>query len=273
MILRILLGVTCLLLLNVSQAEAQLLRRWRGQPQPQFQPQPQYRQPQPQYRQPQPQYRQPQRNAPQAVAPQNGFQGQLTASQRSRPVYVRRSDGSVVRYYRNAAQQPTRTQTVQIRPTQVQPVRPVLNPAQAQAVAGVNGRPQGVVTVQGQLTPSQSLTQAQPPIANTTIVHPTNAATAVAPAGISVLNRPQAETAVGSISAATTMPEAEITSSQSASSIPVSNTPTNPVPKGLSLSLDNNVAPASADVDIEPTPAADVDSNGKQTFSVLETID
>ena len=93
--------------------------------------------------------------------------------------------------------------------------------------------------------------------------------------GISVLNQPQAETAVGSISAAIRMPEATIVSTQSASSIPVSNTVTNPVPKGLSLSLDKDVAPASANVAVEPTPGADanVDSNGKKTFSVLETID
>ena len=87
MVLRILLGVACLSLLHASQAEAQLFRRFRAQPQPRYQPQPQ-------------QY------APQPAAPQNGFQGRLTASPRNRPVYVRRADGSVVLYSpNNTAQQ------------------------------------------------------------------------------------------------------------------------------------------------------------------------
>ena len=259
MILRIILGVACLSLLNASQAEAQLFRRFRAQPQPQPRYQPQ-----------------PQRYAPRTVAPQNGYQGRLTASQRSRPVYVRRADGSVVAYYPNIAQQPTQVQRQLVQrpqaPTQVQP----------------NGRPRpNIAAVQGRLVPVRPTAQVPRP-SNNVYLRPTVQPPAVAPVGVSVLNQPQtqlqaqaqpqtgAQKVADSITPATKMPEAAVTLGEPASSIPVNTAATNPAPKGLSLSLDDeDIVPASANVDVEPTPAADVvlDSNGKETFSVLETID
>ena len=255
MILRILLGVACLSLLNASQAEAQLFRRFRAQPQPRYQPQPQ------------------QRYVPQTVAPQNGYQGRLTASQQSRPVYVRRTDGSVVAYYPNNAQQPTQIQRQLVQLPQA--------PAQVQS----NGRPRpNIAAVQGQLVPVRPTVQVPPP--NNVYLRPTVQPPAVAPIGVSVLNQPQlqtqtqpqtgAEKFADSITPATEIPEAAVTLGESDSSIPVNTAATNPAPKGLSLSLDDeDIVPASANLDVEPTPAADVilDSNGKETFSVLETID
>ena len=276
-ILRILLGVACLSLLNASQAEAQLLRRLRVQPQPQpqrYAPQPQRYAPQPQRYAPQPQ-----RYVPQPVT-QNGYQGRLTASQRSRPVYVRRPDGSVVPYYPNTAR--------------VQRPQAQLNPVQVRAAAVANGqlRP-NIATTQGQLIPVRPTVQPQPQFSNVRLrsAFQRPATTAgVAPVGVSVLSQPQPQLqpqpqalsqpkaekkVVSSIAPATAMPEATMSLGEPASSIPVNTAATNPAPTGLSLSLDNDIAPASADVDVEPTPAADaiLDSNGQETFSVLETID
>ena len=162
MILRILLGVACLSLFNTSQAEAQLLRRLRILPQVQSRFQPQ---------------QQPQRYVPQTVAPQNGYQGRLTASQ-PQSAYVRRPDGLVGRY---AAQQPTQVQRAQV-PTQLQRVQvptqiqrfPTarLSPAQTQAVATTNRQLRPNV-VQGQLIPVRPTTQI--PVSYTHLTLPTKA--------------------------------------------------------------------------------------------------
>ena len=306
MILRILLGVACLSLFNTSQAEAQLLRRLRILPQVQsrFQPQPQ-----------------PQRYVPQTVAPQNGYQGRLTASQ-PQSAYVRRPDGLVGRY---AAQQPTQVQRVQV-PTQLQRVQvptqvqrgqvpnqvqrgqvptqvqrgqvptqvqrfPTarLSPAQTQAVATTNRQLRPNV-VQGQLIPVRPTTQIPRQFGNAHLRLPVVQPPAVAPVGISVLNQTrlqaqqtqaqQLQTLNNSILPAKEMPEAIVSLGEPASSIPISSAPTNPAPRGLSLSLDDDdLVPASAEVEveieIEPATEAEavLDSNGKKTFSVLETIE
>jgi len=313
MILRILLGVACLSLFNTSQAEAQLLRRLRILPQVQSRFQPQ---------------QQPQRYVPQRVAPQNGYQGRLTASQ-PQSAYVRRPDGLVGRY---AAQQPTQVQRVQV-PTQVQRVQvptqvqrvqvptqiqrvqvptqiqrfPTarLSPAQTQAVATTNRQLRPNV-VQGQLIPVRPTTQIPRQFGNAYLRLP-----AVAPVGISVLNQTrlqaqqlqaqqlqaqqtqaqqtqaqqtqaqqtqaqQLQTLNNSILPAIEMPEAIVSLGEPASSIPISSAPTNPAPRGLSLSLDDDdLVPASAEVEVEPATEAEavLDSNGKKTFSVLETIE
>ena len=309
MILRILLGVACLSLFNTSQAEAQLLRRLRILPQVQSRFQPQ---------------QQPQRYVPQTVAPQNGYQGRLTASQ-PQSAYVRRPDGLVGRY---AAQQPTQVQRVQV-PTQVQRVQvqrvqvptqvqrvqvptqiqrfPTarLSPAQTQAVATTNRQLRPNV-VQGQLIPVRPTTQIPRQFGNAYLRLP-----AVAPVGISVLNQTrlqaqqlqaqqlqaqqtqaqqtqaqqtqaqqtqaqQLQTLNNSILPAIEMPEAIVSLGEPASSIPISSAPTNPAPRGLSLSLDDDdLVPASAEVEVEPATEAEavLDSNGKKTFSVLETIE
>lgn len=305
MILRILLGVACLSLFNTSQAEAQLLRRLRILPQVQsrFQPQQQPQQ------QPQPQ---PQRYVPQTVAPQNGYQGRLTASQ-PQSAYVRRPDGLVGRY---AAQQPTQVQRVQVPnqvpnqvqrgqvPTQVQRGQvpnqvqrfPTarLSPAQTQAVATTNRQLRPNV-VQGQLIPVRPTTQIPRQFGNAHLRLPVVQPPAVAPVGISVLNQTrlqaqqtqaqqnqaqQLQTLNNSILPAKEMPEAIVSLGEPASSIPISSAPTNPAPRGLSLSLDDDdLVPASAEVEveieIEPATEAEavLDSNGKKTFSVLETIE
>ena len=318
MILRILLGVACLSLFNTSQAEAQLLRRLRILPQVQSRFQPQ---------------QQPQRYVPQRVAPQNGYQGRLTASQ-PQSAYVRRPDGLVGRY---AAQQPTQVQRVQVPnqvqrvqvPTQVQRVQvptqiqrvqvptqiqrfPTarLSPAQTQAVATTNRQLRPNV-VQGQLIPVRPTTQIPRQFGNAYLRLP-----AVAPVGISVLNQTrlqaqqlqaqqlqaqqlqaqqtqaqqlqaqqtqaqqtqaqQLQTLNNSILPAIEMPEAIVSLGEPASSIPISSAPTNPAPRGLSLSLDDDdLVPASAEVEVEPATEAEavLDSNGKKTFSVLETIE
>ena len=308
MILRILLGVACLSLFNTSQAEAQLLRRLRILPQVQSRFQPQ---------------QQPQRYVPQTVAPQNGYQGRLTASQ-PQSAYVRRPDGLVGRY---AAQQPTQVQRVQVPtqlqrvqvPTQVQRVQvptqiqrvqvptqiqrfPTarLSPAQTQAVATTNRQLRPNV-VQGQLIPVRPTTQIPRQFGNAYLRLP-----AVAPVGISVLNQTrlqaqqlqaqqlqaqqtqaqqtqarqtqaqQLQTLNNSILPAIEMPEAIVSLGEPASSIPISSAPTNPAPRGLSLSLDDDdLVPASAEVEVEPATEAEavLDSNGKKTFSVLETIE
>ena len=300
MILRILLGVACLSLFNTSQAEAQLLRRLRILPQVQSRFQPQ---------------QQPQRYVPQTVAPQNGYQGRLTASQ-PQSAYVRRPDGLVGRY---AAQQPTQVQRVQV-PTQIQRVQvptqiqrfPTarLSPAQTQAVATTNRQLRPNV-VQGQLIPVRPTTQIPRQFGNAYLRLP-----AVAPVGISVLNQTrlqaqqlqaqqlqaqqtqaqqiqaqqiqaqqtqaqqtqaqQLQTLNNSILPAIEMPEAIVSLGEPASSIPISSAPTNPAPRGLSLSLDDDdLVPASAEVEVEPATEAEavLDSNGKKTFSVLETIE
>ena len=302
MILRILLGVACLSLFNTSQAEAQLLRRLRILPQVQSRFQPQ---------------QQPQRYVPQTVAPQNGYQGRLTASQ-PQSAYVRRPDGLVGRY---AAQQPTQVQRVQVPtqlqrvqvPTQIQRVQvptqiqrfPTarLSPAQTQAVATTNRQLRPNV-VQGQLIPVRPTTQIPRQFGNAYLRLP-----AVAPVGISVLNQTrlqaqqlqaqqlqaqqtqqtqaqqtqaqqtqaqQLQTLNNSILPAIEMPEAIVSLGEPASSIPISSAPTNPAPRGLSLSLDDDdLVPASAEVEVEPATEAEavLDSNGKKTFSVLETIE
>ena len=308
MILRILLGVACLSLFNTSQAEAQLLRRLRILPQVQSRFQPQ---------------QQPQRYVPQRVAPQNGYQGRLTASQ-PQSAYVRRPDGLVGRY---AAQQPTQVQRVQVPtqlqrvqvpkqvqrvqvPTQIQRVQvptqiqrfPTarLSPAQTQAVATTNRQLRPNV-VQGQLIPVRPTTQIPRQFGNAYLRLP-----AVAPVGISVLNQTrlqaqqlqaqqlqaqqtqaqqtqarqtqaqQLQTLNNSILPAIEMPEAIVSLGEPASSIPISSAPTNPAPRGLSLSLDDDdLVPASAEVEVEPATEAEavLDSNGKKTFSVLETIE
>ena len=290
MILRILLGVACLSLFNTSQAEAQLLRRLRILPQVQSRFQPQ---------------QQPQRYVPQRVAPQNGYQGRLTASQ-PQSAYVRRPDGLVGRY---AAQQPTQVQRAQV-PTQLQRVQvptqiqrfPTarLSPAQTQAVATTNRQLRPNV-VQGQLIPVRPTTQIPRQFGNAYLRLP-----AVAPVGISVLNQTrleaqqlqaqqlqaqqtqaqqtqarqtqaqQLQTLNNSILPAIEMPEAIVSLGEPASSIPISSAPTNPAPRGLSLSLDDDdLVPASAEVEVEPATEAEavLDSNGKKTFSVLETIE
>ena len=318
MILRILLGVACLSLFNTSQAEAQLLRRLRILPQVQSRFQPQ---------------QQPQRYVPQRVAPQNGYQGRLTASQ-PQSAYVRRPDGLVGRY---AAQQPTQVQRVQV-PTQVQRVQvptqvqrvqvptqiqrvqvptqiqrfPTarLSPAQTQAVATTNRQLRPNV-VQGQLIPVRPTTQIPRQFGNAHLRLPVVQPPAVAPVGISVLNQTrleaqqlqaqqlqaqqtqaqqtqaqqtqaqqtqaqQLQTLNNSILPAIEMPEAIVSLGEPASSIPISSAPTNPAPRGLSLSLDDDdLVPASAEVEVEPATEAEavLDSNGKKTFSVLETIE
>ena len=280
MILRILLGVACLSLFNTSQAEAQLLRRLRILPQVQSRFQPQ---------------QQPQRYVPQRVAPQNGYQGRLTASQ-PQSAYVRRPDGLVGRY---AAQQPTQVQRVQV-PTQVQRVQvptqiqrfPTarLSPAQTQAVATTNRQLRPNV-VQGQLIPVRPTTQIPRQFGNAYLRLPVVQPPAVAPVGISVLNQTrleaqqlqaqqtqaqQLQTLNNSILPAIEMPEAIVSLGEPASSIPISSAPTNPAPRGLSLSLDDDdLVPASAEVEVEPATEAEavLDSNGKKTFSVLETIE
>ena len=322
MILRILLGVACLSLFNTSQAEAQLLRRLRILPQVQSRFQPQ---------------QQPQRYVPQTVAPQNGYQGRLTASQ-PQSAYVRRPDGLVGRY---AAQQPTQVQRVQVPnqvqrvqvpnqvqrvqvqrvqvptqiqrvqvPTQIQRVQvptqiqrfPTarLSPAQTQAVATTNRQLRPNV-VQGQLIPVRPTTQIPRQFGNAYLRLPVVQPPAVAPVGISVLNQTrleaqqlqaqqlqaqqtqaqqtqaqQLQTLNNSILPAIEMPEAIVSLGEPASSIPISSAPTNPAPRGLSLSLDDDdLVPASAEVEVEPATEAEavLDSNGKKTFSVLETIE
>ena len=281
MVLRILLGVACLSLLHASQAEAQLFRRFRAQPQPRYQPQPQ-------------QY------APQPAAPQNGFQGRLTASPRNRPVYVRRADGSVVLYSpNNTAQQQAQAQRARAQQAQVQRAQVRPNPVQRQVAAANSQRQPNIVTAQGQLVPVRPTLQPQRR-PNSVYLQPAVPPTvAVAPVGVSVLNQPQttqppiqppAAPVASSILPATAMPEAIVaspepassipidtaaTNPEPASSIPVNTAATNPAPRGLSLSLDDDIVPASADIEVKPTPAADVilDSNGQKTFSVLETID
>ena len=313
MILRILLGVACLSLFNTSQAEAQLLRRLRILPQVQSRFQPQ---------------QQPQRYVPQRVAPQNGYQGRLTASQ-PQSAYVRRPDGLVGRY---AAQQPTQVQRVQVPnqvqrvqvqrvqvptqiqrvqvPTQIQRVQvptqiqrfPTarLSPAQTQAVATTNRQLRPNV-VQGQLIPVRPTTQIPRQFGNAYLRLPVVQPPAVAPVGISVLNQTrleaqqlqaqqlqaqqtqaqqtqaqQLQTLNNSILPAIEMPEAIVSLGEPASSIPISSAPTNPAPRGLSLSLDDDdLVPASAEVEVEPATEAEavLDSNGKKTFSVLETIE
>lgn len=282
MILRILLGVACLSLLNASQAEAQLFRRLRGQPQPQpqYQPQAQPRyqaQTQPRY-QPRAQQAQPQRYVtPQTGNTQNGYQGQLTASsQRNRPVYLRRADGSVVRYYPNNTQRAVtrgRSGQAQLKPGQNPAVAATGNQRQPSGKAQPN-----LVTTQGQLTAVRPPAQPQQQLSSVYRV-PDTALTAkpveAAPVGISVLNQPNSETVVGSIAPAAAMPEATMSQPDPASSIPISTAATNPAPTGLSLSLADDIVPASAEVAVEPSPAAGEisDTNGEKTFSVLETID
>ena len=144
-----------------------------------------------------------------------------------------------------------------------------------------NGRPRPkIAAVQGKLVPVGPTAQVRRS-SNNAYLRPTTQPPAVAPVGVSVLNQPQlqaqtkADKIADSITPATEMPEAVVTLGEPASSIPINTAATNPVPKGLSLSLDDDIVPASANVDVEPTPAADVilDSNGQETFSVLETID
>ena len=215
MISKILMFVACASLLSTSQAEAQIFRRFRVPPQPQ-------------------------RYVP--SYPQNGYQGPLTAAPSRQPVYIRRADGSVVRYFpNNHVQQPVQTQNFP------QQRRIVSSPSVPRQVASSNTRP-----VQGQLI----------------AVQPTP--TTVVPIGVSALKGTNQGQAATSIFPATSMPEASlaITAEKPASSIPVSNSITNPVPRGLSLSLaDDAVVPASADVPVNSMPEK------SQDFSVLEFIE
>ena len=215
MISKILMFVACASLLSTSQAEAQLFRRFRVPPQPQ-------------------------RYVP--VYPQNGYQGRLTAVQSRQPVYIRRADGYVVRYFpNNRVQQPVQPQNFP------QQRRIVSRPSLPRQVASSNTRP-----VQGQLI----------------AVQPTP--TTVVPVGVSALKGTNQGKAATSILPATSMPEASLarTAEKPASSIPVSNSITNPVPQGLSLSLaDDAVVPASADVPVNSMPEK------SQAFSVLEFIE
>ena len=183
---------------------------------------------------------QPQRYVP--SSPQNGYQGRLTAVQSRQPVNIRRADGSVVRYFpNNRVQQPVQTQNFP------QQRRIVSRPSLPRQVASSNTRP-----VQGQLI----------------AVQPTP--TTVVPVGVSALKGTNQGKAATSILPATSMPEASLarTAEKPASSIPVSNSITNPVPQGLSLSLaDDVVVPASADVPVNSMPEK------SEAFSVLEFIE
>lgn len=183
---------------------------------------------------------QPQRYVP--SYPQNGYQGRLTAVQSRQPVNIRRADGSVVRYFpNNRVQQPVQTQNFP------QQRRIVSRPSLPRQVASSNTRP-----VQGQLI----------------AVQPTP--TTVVPVGVSALKGTNQGKAATSILPATSMPEASLarTAEKPASSIPVSNSITNPVPQGLSLSLaDDVVVPASADVPVNSMPEK------SEAFSVLEFIE
>ena len=228
MISRILLVVVGLSLLTASQAEAQLFRRFRAQPQPQYRPQ----------YQPRPSYRRP-----------AGYQGRLTASQPSRPTFIRRADGSVVRYFPNHNVRQS---------TQVQQLpQPKRTPAVVKLDQSSNNRKSNIATAQGQLTPVR---------ANSTFT---------TPVGIANLNKPKQPTVVSSISPAIPMPQASVevevveTTPNSVVPIPVSSVATNPIPKGLSLSLSDDVVSASADVPAETVPG----SMEKKTVSVLKLVE
>ena len=206
---RILLFVACLSLLTASKAEAQLFRRLLA-PQPPYQVRPQFRT-QPQFRV-QPQYRaQPQvRTQPQQYRQQptgyyqNGYQGRLTASKPSRPLYVRRSDGSVVAYYRN---QPTQTAQAQLQRNAQ------LDEANRARQAQIQAPPAGsnLVTTQGELTPVQRTTSVQPQLGSS-YRPPLQAATTPVgtpvgiPNGASVLSEPPSQASIGSIAPARSMP-------------------------------------------------------------------
>ena len=272
MMLRILLGVACLSLLNTSQAEAQLFRRLRVQPQPQPQPQYVIRPPS------QPRYQaQPQRYAPQATnsQAQNGYQGQLTATPRTtRPIYLRRADGSIVRYYPNNTQQPKTQARPQVRPTlTLNQTRAV---AASQAIPRLPAPTRPIAANQGQFVVRPTLQQ--PPRLISSVYRPTVAQPAVVPTvpvGVSALKQPKTENVIAAISPASAMPEAKMSVPAVASSIPVNTAATNPAPSGLSLSAPNEVVPASAEMEIQPSPAASdvLGAIEEKSFSVLESIE
>ena len=89
------------------------------------------------------------------------------------------------------------------------------------------------------------------------------------------MKQPANNSTLGSIKPATPMPQASVSSTvepaSQASSIPVNPAATNPAPSGLSLSLEDDVVPASAEVPVE-LPSMEEPAS-QQTFSVLETID
>ena len=244
MYLRIFLSVACLSLMTASEADAQLFRRFRART------------------------AQPQQYAPPAGYSQNGYQGRPTATPRPRQtrptMYVRRSDGSVVPYYPNnvqaAATQPQRT----------------LNNRQSVAERAKQARAANAesnfATTEGQLTAVRPPATYQRRVGNT-YQQPTpqlasQPQTDVAPVGVSVLTEPT----LGSISPATPMPQASVSPTVDvASSIPVSSAATNPAPRGLSLSLEEDVVPASANTPVGSTSV--LEPAGQESFSVLETIE
>ena len=87
------------------------------------------------------------------------------------------------------------------------------------------------------------------------------------------MNQPTAASTDGLITPATPMPQALTSLTiDSASSIPVSSSATNPVPTGLSLSSPlDAVVPASANVPVESSSVAQ--PSDQETFSVLESIE
>ena len=269
MFLRILLGVACLSLMTASSAEAQLFRRLFPprivQPRPQFQqPRPQLQQPQlqqqrPQLQQPQqqrPQQQRPQLQRPQQQRPQvysqNGYQGRPSASPRYRQMYVRRPDGSVVRYYPNnngrIVQNPGGNAQVVRTPQQQDAARLATQANSNSRLTTTEGQLQAVrppATVQRRV-----LNVYQQPVPSVAA----SAGRSVDPVGVSVMNQRTTDATVDSISPATPMPQASVASTvNSASSIPTttSSVPTNPAPYALSLSLSDDAAPASAELPVE----------------------
>ena len=249
MFLRILLGVACLSLLTASEAEAQLFRRRFA-----------------------PRQAQQQQYAPRAAYSQNGYQGRLTATPRTRQMYIRRSDGSVVPYYPANTPQATANrnrQTLAQIANRQQQVDAARLAQQQQAAAQLQSR---LATTEGQLEavvpPTPQLQRRLSSVYQSPPVEPAAPQASVAPVGVSVVNASGNQTSLDSISPAVSMPQASTI--DPASSIPVSTAATNPAP-GLTLSAPGEVVSASATVPVE-TPSSDLET-GQETFSVLEKME